>query len=589
MDIHYKKNKNSDLFQELADEKLVNMDSIQNYIPIYKRFFNLNETNYNSINLNNDYKLDSIKEKIGYSIFNGTIVDNSDNITDKKIFIKFSPLIDPVKFMIGKYDNCYNILDLPKLENDNILGKILDSNNSAYSDGFFSFLSSLLLNKHNFINGIDYYGSFLGIKNNFTVDVEDDLEYLDDAEFFHEKNNVLFRIEETKNYKNLFSNTKKCKQALIIDDTNITDEECGISNLNIDDYNDNDKDKDANIDIDIETYDDKSECNLRETNLEVEYVKDETVNDINKRKVKTNEQNESSSSCSSRYSNTDSSKNNDSDSEYDDDSDDSDDESDASSDDDTDEELLATIFKFPVQAIALECCDDTLDSYISNNNKIKDNEWESIILQIVLSLITYQKAFNFTHNDLHTNNVVYTTTEKKFLYYKYDNKHYKVPTYGKIYKIIDFGRAIYTFKGNLICSDSYAYEGDAYTQYNTEPYLNENKPRIEPNYSFDLCRLGCSLFDYLIEDTSDIKYLCPIKKLMVEWVYDNSNKNILYKNNGAERYLDFKLYKMIARTVNKHTPQNVIKKTLFEKYVLPKKKINNQTAIFNIDTLPIMT
>ena len=38
-------------------------------------------------------------------------------------------------------------------------------------------------------------------------------------------------------------------------------------------------------------------------------------------------------------------------------------------------------------------------------------------------------------------------------------------------------------------------------------YLNENKPRIDPNYSFDLCRLGCSLFDYFIDDLDDIKKL----------------------------------------------------------------------------------
>ena len=74
---------------------------------------------------------------------------------------------------------------------------------------------------------------------------------------------------------------------------------------------------------------------------------------------------------------------------------------------------------------------------------------------------------------------------------------------------------------------------------------------------------------------------------MVKWVYDDSGKNILYKNNGSERYPDFKLYKMIARTVHNHTPQKVIKNPLFEKYLISKKRINSGTII-NIDTLPIM-
>ena len=86
------------------------------------------------------------------------------------------------------------------------------------------------------------------------------------------------------------------------------------------------------------------------------------------------------------------------------------------------------------------------EQYISSK-KIKDDEWESIVLQILFTLITYQKVFHFTHNDLHTNNIVYVSTEKKYLYYKFNNSHYKVPTFGKIYKIIDFGRSIYKYKG----------------------------------------------------------------------------------------------------------------------------------------------
>ena len=185
MELTYKKNNNMDLFNELCDTNLLDIENLQNYIPIYGSYFNLNENNYNSINLNNNYKLCSITEKLGYSKFNGTIIDDSNNIINKKIFFKYSPLVDPIKYMIGKYDNSYSILNLPRLNNnEEVNKKKLDSNNSAYTDGFFSFLSSLLLNKYDFINGIDYYGSFLGIKKNFIVDIEDDLEYLDDSDFF---------------------------------------------------------------------------------------------------------------------------------------------------------------------------------------------------------------------------------------------------------------------------------------------------------------------------------------------------------------------------------------------------------------------
>lgn len=261
MELNYKKNKNKDLFNQLTDENLVNIDNLQNYIPIYSIFFNLNENNYNSINLNNNYKLNSITEKLGYSKFNGTIIDDNNNIINKKIFFKYGPLVDPIKYMIGKYED--NILKLPKfVNNENINKKTLDINNSAYTDGFFSFLSSLLLNKYDFLNGIDYYGSFLGIKNNFIVDIEDDLEYLDDSEFFHKNNNVLFYIQENNNKKNYFGNTKKYKKTLIIDDKNIEDEELNIANLIDNKLNINSITTNHNLEIEYSI-----ETNLTEKNI----------------------------------------------------------------------------------------------------------------------------------------------------------------------------------------------------------------------------------------------------------------------------------------------------------------------------------
>ena len=589
MEINYRKNNNKELFEQMQDLNLLAMENIQNYIPIYERFFNLNEKNYNSINLNNFYKLDSLREKLEYSKFVGNIIDCCDNKIEKKIFFKYGPMVDPIKYMIGKFEMSYNIFELPNFTNrdsEKIIQKYYDVNNSAYSDGFFSYLSSLLLNDYNFLNGIDYYGSFLGIKNDFLIEIDDDLEYLDDSEFFHKNNNILFKVIETENYKNIFSNTKKNKKKLEILDlansSEIVDFEFDkidlsieISNNiieeNVKDNNNNNNNNDEIMELCEEFIDETNQSNQS--------------NDVKKKqkKNKTNEASSSSSNCSSRSSNTDNDKE---DSDMDTGSEDSEDEEESSEED---EELFATINKFPVQTIALECCDDTLDSYIVNGN-IKDIEYESIVLQILFTLITYQKVFDFTHNDLHTNNIVYVSTEKKYLYYKYNNIHYKVPTFGKIYKIIDFGRAIYKFRGNLICSDSYAPDGDAATQYNCEPYLDTNKARLDPNFSFDLCRLGCSLFDYFIDDLDNIKKLkSPIKKIMVSWIFDDKNKNILYKNNGDERYPDFKLYKMIARSVHNHTPQKVLKNQLFEKYQIAKKKINNQGAIFNVDLLPVMT
>ena len=63
MEITYKKNDNSKLFKDFKDENLLNIEEIQNYIPIYNNFFNLTEKNYNIINLNNTNRLCSLKKK----------------------------------------------------------------------------------------------------------------------------------------------------------------------------------------------------------------------------------------------------------------------------------------------------------------------------------------------------------------------------------------------------------------------------------------------------------------------------------------------------------------------------------------------
>ena len=51
MTINYEKRKNTELFTAFASKELTNLSNMQNYIPIYQRFFSLNETNYNSINM----------------------------------------------------------------------------------------------------------------------------------------------------------------------------------------------------------------------------------------------------------------------------------------------------------------------------------------------------------------------------------------------------------------------------------------------------------------------------------------------------------------------------------------------------------
>jgi len=88
------------------------------------------------------------------------------------------------------------------------------------------------------------------------------------------------------------------------------------------------------------------------------------------------------------------------------------------------------------------------------------------------------------------------------------------------------------------------------------------------------------LYDFIVDD--DPENLTGIYSIIANWCYDNKDRNILYKTNGEERYPEFKLYKMIVRTVHKHTPQNVIGLPYFNRYIDTDAGDHD---IFNIDKL----
>jgi hypothetical protein len=600
--MNYQKRKNQELFKSLEEPTSLFLSKAQNYIPIYNQFFALNSSNYNSINLNHKWYLSGVKERIDedFNLFECRVKNiESQKVKDKEVFFKMAPLLDPIKYLIGKYDiNDPKFLKLPDIESteQNTTGNFIDSNNSAYVDGLFVFLSSNLIYSNNFINGVDYYGSFLAIKHDFKMNIYDDLEYLVGSDYFNKNKNVLFGVE---NYDHIFkdeNNFEKLKPIKICHDLS------SKSNLSAKSFDNEEFDnifEDTNNTInlnDLKNMDADLE-DITNSNMLISSTKTATI--------------KSCSSCSSRTSYTSDSdciflsgkekeqerennndfeekeENNDNNCELEEDLDKELDDEDED-DDDEEEQLFATIPKFPVQVICMENCENTFDNLIMDNELSKE-EWLSAFMQIIMILISYQKVFALTHNDLHTNNVMYIETERKFIYYCYKKKTYKVPTFGRIFKIIDFGRSIYKFNGKTFCSDSFKTGGDAATQYNTEPYFNEKKPRLEPNYSFDLCRLACSIFDHIIEDLDEIKDLSKcdsIKRLVVEWCLDDKGINLLYKNNGADRYPDFKLYKMIARCVHNHTPQAQLERPEFKEFSnfkgdVPKDVINidNMTSL----------
>ena len=75
-------------------------------------------------------------------------------------------------------------------------------------------------------------------------------------------------------------------------------------------------------------------------------------------------------------------------------------------------ELNVYIKDFPTQMIFLESCVGTMDDLFSNK-LMEESQMIAGLFQVIMSLLTYQKAFKFTHNDLHTNNIMYMNTQQK--------------------------------------------------------------------------------------------------------------------------------------------------------------------------------
>jgi len=528
------------------------IDQLQLYNPIYHEFFDMTEKKADKIALNHPYHMQTMTK-----IFD---IQNS-KFLEKDVHIKFSPLLDPVRYMIGKYDlGDKRILTMPNLlsTETTVFPKLLSYNNTSYIDCFFSYLTSVLLHKRGFLHGLDFYGSYLGVQNKFRVCLTDDLDYVRGYEFFNENVGKIFYIDDTsagyRSEDDEFSKIARSHKNKHKLDLNTSNKSFVLESEELEEL----EEKDKTVEEELE---------------EPVYQKDLASNSSSEKSSNDSEINYSSDGEASEKedSGDDGSHESEESEEWVSDSDESSYED--------DEEIYGYINNFPIQMICLEKCSGTLDELFVKH-QINEKNGASALFQVIVSLYVYQKMMKFTHNDLHTNNIMWTNTDLEYLTYKINGKTYKVPTYGKIFKLIDFGRAIYKFQDKQFCSDSFANGGDAATQYNFEPFFNSKKPRLEPNYSFDLSRLGTSIFDFLMDENTPVSKMNELQKTIYRWCLDDNGKNVLYKKTGEERYPGFKLYKMIARTVHKHSPENQLKYPYFSQFETDVKK---SEILMNID------
>ena len=284
------------------------------------------------------------------------------------------------------------------------------------------------------------------------------------------------------------------------------------------------------------------------------------------------------------------------------------------SEEDTDLSVFIEVKDYPVMLIFQEHMEGVLDDLVDVDDDSDDDseaeeavkpfdekKWTAWTFQVIAALCAAQGVLGFTHNDLHTNNIVWRETKESWLFYKMrDGTTFRVPTFGKILSIIDFGRAIFRVNETWFISDDYEKGGDAEGQYNFGSLLNSNKPLVYPNPSFDLCRYAVSIIDALFpEMPSEMlegvvlsqegswvirETESPLWNLLWSWLIDDQGRNVLYDEDKTERFPDFDLYQHISAHVKDAKPQEQIHKEIFKSYKIASKDVGDWETVYPLFT-----
>lgn len=223
--------------------------------------------------------------------------------------------------------------------------------------------------------------------------------------------------------------------------------------------------------------------------------------------------------------------------------------------------------KMPVSLCLMEKLDQTLDDILDDGYNMSENEWFSVFFQTAFGLAIAQKYFNFVHNDLHSSNIMFKATPAKYLFYKIGNQHYKIPTYGRVTKIIDFARGTFKLGDRWIFSDQFKEDGDACGQYDYPIDGSLENCEHKPNPSFDLVRLGTTVIHRL-------ENLPNVREFVEAITRDDYSNSLCYEEDTFQLYID------IAHNCHNAVPIDVLVWSVFDRFKIAKEKIPKGVYVF---------
>jgi hypothetical protein len=474
-----------------------NIDSIQPFFPSLEVLFKTND-----LELIGDYGI-RLDEEVS-NILSPELIYTS-KFEKRDVHCKTTMILSPFKWMQGEYGTTIGLPSSSE-QSTEISSKIQSHHNAAYVGSLIASVLSQSKCQH----FPKVYGVFSGLSKNHTINISDDYEDLTDHSWFGSNIGKTFELKLSDNVRDSieFQHTRTSRPHLTLGEA-----------IELDDIQD----------IDAEHNDETKLADIQQ--LIEDSDEDQTMSD-------------SSSVSTSYIFNVES-------------CDCDDDEAGSIGDDDEDDEPFAwaTFSNVPVQTTVMEKCEGTLFKLITENPQTEKHlAW---ISQVMFALAFAQRNFGLTHNDLHSNNVMYVRTAEEFLYYNCNGSYYKVPTFGYIIKIIDFERGVTSLRlsgmkeSKIFMSDHFSINEEAGGQYNSEPFYNNKFQSVKPNPSFDLVRLATSLFwDLFPEGPKHEEYkMNMLFNFFIRWLKMDDGTELMFgsKDPRHDRYHGFHLYKAIAR------------------------------------------
>ena len=519
-------------------------NSLQTYFPALTKLYRLNKHQTDGVWLDSKWRITGLDISGTHGPCSLSLVPNTDAAAQEKrkhaAYLKVTHLLDPVRWMKGKYS-------LPKQSGlpwhnktwAAASAKLQDSWNQAYVESIASYALGRLRDEGASPHFNEFYGAFCARADIYRYNLTDEFGSYRNARWFWtgQKNNL---------YKLRVIDTEDPSRA--VDQTVINDLLREPSVI------DSDEESEARSEEEISITD--SEVILDAASLHSDEMSDLSFADEKEEE-----------------------------------------ESEAPADD---YKIYAELNDFPVMLIAIEQNSGTMDALLDNCEEIGathgtpewELRWSAWLFQVISALSVAQAVLGFTHNDLHTNNVVWTPTTEEFLYYSLrSGATFKVPTFGKLFRIIDFGRAIFTINGTQFISDDFRADNDADGQYSFKPLNPRPKEEVGPNPSFDLSRLAVSLFESLFPDAPEDKEggvvlssedgitmnetVSPLYNCVWSWMIDDDGKNVLVEPDGSERFPDFDLYKHIAAKVHGAVPSRQFAHPAFDRFQVNPSEVGD--------------